>query len=96
MNHMNAQSYWCAKASPSVLGLDRATEPCTLLDVGEGSSIFLFGSGPGKPKYLRDHLRTAGHQSSQSRNDTYIAEADLSDRVTVEAGVPFKVALTGL
>jgi hypothetical protein len=86
MNHMNAQSYWCAKASPSVLSFNRTTEPCKLLDVGGGSSIFLFGSGQGKPNYPRDHLRTAGHQSSQSRKDTYIAEADLSDRGTVEVG----------
>lgn len=83
MAHMNAQSYCCAEALPEVLGLDRAKEPTTFLDIAGGSAIYTIDAVRSNPNikgivYELPYIKPI--------TEEYVTDAGLADRIEVHAG----------
>lgn len=83
MAHMNAQSYCCAEALPSVLGLDTLTEEKTFLDIGAGSAIYTIAA-------VKSNTNIKGTvyelPAIKPITEEYVEEAGLSKRISVSSG----------
>ena len=83
MAHMNAKSYCCAEALPSVLGLDTLTEEKTFLDIGAGSAIYTIAA-------VKSNTNIKGTvyelPAIKPITEEYVEEAGLSKRISVAPG----------
>jgi hypothetical protein len=87
MRHMDSQSWSCAEAFPTVLGL--AEQPLTLLDVGGGSAIYTIAAARANPHLRGNILELA---AIKPITEEYIAAAGLSERISVTSGDFFSEA----
>lgn len=85
MAHMNAQSYSCAKALPTVLGLDSVDikPDTTILDIGGGSAIYTINAVQSNPNMKGIVFELP---PIKPITEEYIEEAGLSNRISVSPG----------